>query len=82
MRAARRGGNWESGSNAQSGFYLNLNNVPSNVNTNNGFRAALGYGQKSVSHGVLSSAQSKGIYIPVALVEPIGKISKQVTGSK
>lgn len=41
QRAALRGGNWNNGSNARSGLILNLNNVPSNVNINIGFRAAL-----------------------------------------
>jgi len=40
-RAALRGGNWDNGSNARAGFALNLNNPPSNVNANVGFRAAL-----------------------------------------
>lgn len=35
-----RGGNWNNTSNAGL-FYLNLNNVRSNVNTNIGFRPAL-----------------------------------------
>jgi len=45
-RAAIRGGNWNNGGNARSGFYLNLNNAPSNRNANIGFRAALSICQK------------------------------------
>jgi RNA-directed DNA polymerase len=44
---ARRGGNWNNGSNAGV-FALNLNNLRSNTNTNNGFRPALLYSQKLV----------------------------------
>lgn len=41
VRAALRGANWDNGANARSGFALNLNELPSNRWTNNGFRAAL-----------------------------------------
>ena len=41
QRVAQRGGYWDHGASAQAGFYLNLNNAPSNRNTNIGFRAAL-----------------------------------------
>ena len=41
VRAALRGGNWDNGANARSGFALNLNELPSNRWINNGFRAAL-----------------------------------------
>jgi hypothetical protein len=41
QRAALRGGNFNNASDARSGFALNLNNLPSNVNINIGFRAAL-----------------------------------------
>lgn len=37
--AFKRGGNWNNGANAGA-FTLNLNNTPSNVNTNIGFRCA------------------------------------------
>ncbi len=43
-RAFIRGGNWNNGSNAGV-LYLNLNNAPSNTNTNIGFRASQGYGK-------------------------------------
>jgi len=36
-RAAKRGGNWNNGANC-SLAYLNVNNAPSNTNTNIGFR--------------------------------------------
>lgn len=39
LGAAIRGGNWNNGGNAGV-FSLNLNNAPSNTNTNIGFRAA------------------------------------------
>lgn len=39
LRAFQRGGNWNNGSNAGV-FTLNLNNAPSNTNTNIGFRVA------------------------------------------
>jgi len=38
-RGFLRGGNWNNGSNAGA-FYLNLNNTPTNTNTNIGFRVA------------------------------------------
>ena len=41
VRAALRGGNWDNGANARSGFALDLNDVPSKRWINNGFRAAL-----------------------------------------
>lgn len=41
LRAALRGGGWDYGSRARSGLILNLDNVPSNVGINIGFRAAL-----------------------------------------
>lgn len=37
--AFKRGGNWNNGANAGA-FTLNLNNIPSNTNTNIGFRCA------------------------------------------
>lgn len=40
-RAAKRGANWDNGSNARSVAALNLNNAPSNRWNNIGFRAAL-----------------------------------------
>jgi len=44
LRAAIRGGNWNNGGNAGV-FSLNLNNAPSNTNTNIGFRACKKSGQ-------------------------------------
>jgi len=41
LRAALRGGNWSSGSNARAGFALNLYRPPSYTDVNFGFRAAL-----------------------------------------
>ncbi|MTI82759.1 MAG: hypothetical protein FH756_02435 [Firmicutes bacterium] len=61
-----RGGNWNNGSNARFGFTLNLNNLPSNLNNNRGFRAALPDRQKSISQGILDSALGKGVQAPVA----------------
>jgi hypothetical protein len=57
VRAAIRGGNWNNGSNARSGVALNLNNLPSNVNNNIGFRAALFPCQMSEPQGVSSGAK-------------------------
>jgi hypothetical protein len=39
LRAFQRGGNWNNGTNSGA-FTLNLNNVPTNTNTNIGFRCA------------------------------------------
>ena len=39
--AAIRGANWENGAHGRAGFALNLNELPSNRNSNVGFRAAL-----------------------------------------
>jgi len=43
-RAALRGGNWNNGTNAGV-FALNLNNTPSNLNSNIGFRACKYFSQ-------------------------------------
>jgi RNA-directed DNA polymerase len=58
-RMARRGGNWNNGSNAGV-FALNVNNLRSNTNTNIGFRPALLYSQKLVLYGAPASAENKG----------------------
>ena len=41
VRAALRGGNWDNGANARSGFALRLIELPSARWINGGFRAAL-----------------------------------------
>jgi hypothetical protein len=63
MRLPYRGGNWNNGANAGL-FALNLNNPRSNVNTNIGFRPALGERQKAAAHGLPLSTPSKGPAVP------------------
>jgi len=53
--SAIRGGNWNNGMNAGV-FALNLNNAPSNVNTNIGFRLATGESEVLRIHGCVASA--------------------------
>ena len=55
-RAAIRGGNWNNASNAGV-FSLNLNNAPSNTNTNIGFRAA-----SNLYPDIASGLPERGIY--------------------
>lgn len=47
--AAVRGANWENGAHGRAGFTLNLNELPSNRNSNVGFRAALSTNEKLVA---------------------------------
>jgi len=46
--AVNRGGNWDNGVNAGV-FYANLNNAPSNSNTNNGFRCSKSFKVRFIS---------------------------------
>ncbi|NLI09093.1 MAG: hypothetical protein GX457_18685 [Thermotogaceae bacterium] len=59
LRAALRGGNWNNGSNARSGLILNLNNVPSNRNSNIGLRAASIIARRRTPKGVLPEQTPK-----------------------
>lgn len=82
QRAALRGGNWNNGSNARSGFALNLNNPPSNANINIGFRAALpGKPEVETLRGFVQCA-GKGTRFLVAPACLAGKKHKQVAGGK
>jgi hypothetical protein len=59
-RAAIRGGNWNNGANAGC-FNLNLNNAPSNTNTNIGFRCcqySLLLGQNKISTDISQSQKT------------------------
>jgi hypothetical protein len=67
LRAAKRGGNWNNGANARAGFYLNLNNAPSDRNINIGFRAALSHHVRNYKlNGFIGSTGDKGANIPVS----------------
>jgi len=57
---------------------LNLNNLPSNVNNNIGFRAAPPGRQKQVSHGMPVSALGKGIRLRVEHHKGAGKKYKKI----
>lgn len=63
IRLPIRGGNWNNGSNAGL-FALNLNNARSNVNSNIGFRPALGECEKLQGHGLSVGAPPKGRLVP------------------
>lgn len=63
IRLPIRGGNWNNGSNAGL-FALNLNNARSNVNSNIGFRPALGDCEKLQGYGLAASAPPKGRLVP------------------
>ena len=60
-RAPLRGGSWNNGANCGLGA-LNLNNAPSNRNSNIGFRPALILRQKHSSYAAGVSAILNGLY--------------------
>lgn len=60
-RAPLLRGSWNNGSNAGPRA-LNLNNAPSNRNSNIGFRSALKQRQKHGFYGADDSAQLNGLY--------------------
>ena len=63
LRAPLRGGNWNIASSAGAAA-LNLNNEPTNRNSNIGFRAAFSQTcQMLAAYGLLSSALLNGSYI-------------------
>jgi RNA-directed DNA polymerase len=78
IRALRRCGNWDNGSDARSGLIVNTNNTPTNTNTNISFRADSNYSQKACAQGRMSSARIKGAQSPCRLMLT-GKTSKPVS---